>query len=232
MLDVLALKPKDEYMSKKTKEVKNDGRTYFENPVYDEQGNVIRFQEPGEPIAEGESLSDEKADELFPDGADEVSRAEKSSDSPAVKAKKEKKVKAPKVKNESLTVKVAKPPKVPGERKIRTSVRSILLAGKSHDEKRDLVVNSLKEKFGDFNFIDEGEHLFAEISVNSIPVFLKYKRIEKGNPMRSLMVSAYPSDFRGKKVKPIGRRYEKKGRIFINRLFDMVDTYIQKKSAV
>lgn len=218
-------------MSKKTKEVKNDGRSYFENPVYDEQGNVIRFQEPGAPIGPGESLSDGKADELFPEGSADVSREGKQ-DAPAPKAKKEKKPRVAKLKNESLTVKVAKAPKVPGERKIRTSVRSILLMGKSHDEKRDLVLTALKDKFGAIEFIDEGDHLFAEISVNSTPVFLKYKRIEKGNPNRSLMVSAYPSDFRGKKVKPIGRRYEKKGRIFINRLFDMVDGYISKKAVV
>lgn len=217
-------------MSKKTKEVKNDGRSYFENPVYDEQGNVIRFQEPGLPIAPGESLSDGKADELFPEGSADVSREGKA-DEPAPKAKKEKKIRVAKVKNEALTVKVEKAPKVPGERKIRTSVRSILLSGKSPDEKRDIIVESLKAKFGEFNFIDEGEHLFAEISVNSVPVFLKYKRLENNNPSRTLMISAYPKDFRGKKVAPIARRYEKKGKIFINRLFDMVDTYVSKVSA-
>lgn len=223
-------------------ENESTNKSYFQNPVYDSEGNVMCFIHAGEEIPAGGSLTnphperDPLASEEEIAAAKEKLRAERGDSVPAVESapsiqpapkKRGRPAKNPGVpkelKNQALV------PRVTRERKPKLSKRSLVMKGLAFSDKQSMVMAALEAQYGPISFVDEAKHLFAQISYKNQDLFLKFKRVEKKNPDRSLMVSVYPADFRGKKVKPISRRYEKKGALFINRLFDMVDEHIAKK---
>lgn len=212
--------------------MKTEGKTYFERPVYDTEGNVIGFNRPGEPLPDGGSLVSPRPDKDPEASAEEIRVAKEKlgvnaptketvTETPAPK----KRGRKPKLAGE-LTSNLAA--RVPRERKPRLSKRSLILKGLDVAAKRANVLSALEAQYGKLDLKDEEKHSVAEFSYKGKNLFLKYKNITKGNPDRSLMIAIYASDFRGKKVKPLGRGYEKKGSLFISRVFDKVEAFVTK----
>lgn len=216
----------------------NENMSYFERPVYDTDGNVMGFNRPGDPLPAGGSLVTPRPDKDPMATDEEISAARaalpqvETVQAPApvtVKRGRGRPRKNPHVpgdlKNQNLTVRQRKPA---GERKPRLSKRSIILKGMDFEGKRKTVIDALEIKLGKLSFVAEDKHEFAQVSYGGKDLFVKFKKLDKGNPDRSLMISVYPSDFRGKKIKPVARGYEKKGAIFMSRILDKVDKYVAK----
>lgn len=216
----------------------NAGKSYFERPVYDKDGNVMGFNHEGDSLPEGGSLVSPRPEKDPMKSNEEIAEVRKNmrisdpslvtsggdvTPAPAPKKRGRPRKVVSDLKNQSLTVKKEK-----GERKPRVSKRSIILKGMDSDTKKKTVVEALEAKLGKLNFVTEEKHEFAQINYGGKDLFVKFKKIEKGNPDRSLMVSIYPADFRGKKIKPVSRGYEKKGALFMSRIFDKLDKFVAK----
>lgn len=116
-------------------------------------------------------------------------------------------------------------PAVPREAKPRgrPATRSLLLKDLPWEEKRKMIVSPLVQIVGkDLSFVEEDKYSFAEINLNGHSLFV---RVNKREGKRFGMF-LYNRDFRGKKVKPISRCYERRGRAYVSRFMDRVNQYL------